>query len=260
MDSYCSTPNPLCLVPRDTGTFFPWKDTGGGGASLPDSGRFALLAPVVRAGVPTPMEFLPSGFYGHLFWSFWHIPRISQHPLLCWYLLVTFGESSWCSASLALQVPHTWLTALQPPDEFPAYSLPSADTLLGKKNHCLPLRANGSLSTILKAPVFQREVSNLPAPACSFNLPASAQRMWISSDPARLSKHTCWNPIHSSETWIPGLGRIFPSKVCILLGILSLSSRGFFGVVFYSSLVVNSLGIVRNSFLLLCGFHFLTTP
>lgn len=61
MDSYCSTPNPPCLVPRDTGTFFPWKDTGGGGASLPDSGRFALLAPVVRAGVRTPMEFLPSG-------------------------------------------------------------------------------------------------------------------------------------------------------------------------------------------------------
>lgn len=173
---------------------------------------------------------------------------------------MTFGESSWCSASLALQVPHTWLTAVQPPDEVPAYSPRSADMLLGKK-----ITACHSGPVALCPPSSKHRCSRARFLTCQSQRVASAYLLQPRGCRSALTQRSSANtgagtphtPVKSeSQAW-EGFS---PPKSVSCWGILSLSSGGFFGVVFYSSLVLNSLGLVRNSFLLFCGFHLLTSP
>lgn len=116
---------------------------------------------------------------------------------------------------------------------------------------------HGSLSTTPKSLVFRGEVSNWSAPAYNCNPPASGHWLWICSDSTQLNKNML-EPHAYQWTLNPRPGEEDQS-VC-LPGVLSLSRSWFFGIFFYSLIVVNSLEIVHNSFVLFRGFHLLTRP
>lgn len=77
------------------------------------------------------------------------------------------GESNWYLARFpACSTTPGWQL-----DSFLVDLLPTHLSLLihsWEKNRSLPLLAHGSLFTILKSPMFQGEVSNMPVPAYSF--------------------------------------------------------------------------------------------
>lgn len=185
--------------------------------------------------------------------------KVPRHPPLCWHLPSEVLLSPAGARPHFLQVlQHTLLTAWQLPGEFLAHP-PQPDICFfggGRGEGRITACHSWFIVLCLTSSNYQ----------CSKGIFLACQSWFVVFNPP-----DCWSALikHSSTNIYAGTHKLqqnlkltedYPLQCLCIPWVFSISSVRFFRIFFYSLLVINSLKIIHNSFILLCDFHLLTRP